>query len=144
MDLPLPRALDCPFVGSDLLLCRLRFSLFPLLFVVPSPSNHCSMATEQWFEGDGTTGGVTFVSDEGEGGHGVAFLGVAGARPTVADVVAQFEPGDGSDGGIAVEVVVVRAHLDDVSPLLAFPKRSPLSPSSPSHLLHHLLQNKKF
>ena len=102
------------------------------------------MAMEQWFEGDGTTGGVTFVSDVGEGGHDVAFLGVAGARPAVADVVAQFEPLDGRDGGIAVEVVVVRAHLDDVSPLLAFPKRSPLSPSSPSHLLHHLLHDKKF
>ena len=50
----------------------------------------------------------------GEGGHGVALLGVAGARPTVADVVAQFEPLDGRDGGIAVEVVVVRADLDDV------------------------------
>ena len=80
----------------------------------------------------------------GEGGRSVAFLGIAGARPAVADVVAQFEPLDGGDGGIAVEVVVVRAHLDDVSPLLAFPKRSPLSPSSPSHLLHHLLHDKKF
>lgn len=50
----------------------------------------------------------------GEGGHSVAFLGIAGARPAVADVVAQFEPLDGGDGGIAVEVVVVGANLDDV------------------------------
>ena len=59
----------------------------------------------------------------GEGGHSVAFLGIAGARPAVADVVAQFEPLDGGDGGIAVEVVVFGAHLDDVSPLLTSPRR---------------------
>ena len=61
--------------------------------------------------GDGENVEGTAVS---EGGHGVAFLGIAGARPAVADVVAQFEPLDGGDGGIAVEVVVVRTNLDDV------------------------------
>lgn len=50
----------------------------------------------------------------GKGGYDVAFLGVAGACPAIADVVAQFEPLDGGDGGIAVEVVVVRTYLDDV------------------------------
>ncbi len=65
-------------------------------------------------EVEGGDGEYVDGSAMGEGGHGVAFLGVAGARPAVADVVAQFEPLDGGDGGIAVEVVVVRAHLDDV------------------------------
>ena len=59
----------------------------------------------------------------GEGGRDVTLFGVAGARPAVADVVAQFEPLDRSDGGIAVEVVAVRANLDDVSALLTTAER---------------------
>ena len=38
----------------------------------------------------------------GEGGRGVAFIGVARLRPPVIDVVPQFEPGDGGDGGVAM------------------------------------------
>ena len=66
-------------------------------------------------EVEGGNGEYVDGSTVGEGGHGITLLGVAGARPSVADVVAQFEPLDGGDGGIAVEVVVVRANLDDVS-----------------------------
>jgi len=65
-------------------------------------------------EVEGGDGEYVDGSAVGEGGRGVALFGVAGACPTVADVVAQFEPGDGGDGGIAVEVVVVGANLDDV------------------------------
>ena len=50
----------------------------------------------------------------GEGGYGVSLLGVAGARPAVADVVVQFQPGDGRDGGIAVEVVVAVLYFYDL------------------------------
>ncbi len=74
-------------------------------------------------EVEGGDGEYVDGSAMGEGGHGVAFLGVAGARPAVADVVPQFEPGDGGDGGIAVEVVVVRAGVDDGGPLLTSPHR---------------------
>ena len=45
----------------------------------------------------------------GEGGCGVAFFGITGARPAVIDVVPQFEPGDGGDGGVAVQGIAVRA-----------------------------------
>ena len=38
----------------------------------------------------------------GEGGRSVALFGIAGARPPVIDVVAQFEPLDGGDGGVAM------------------------------------------
>ena len=38
----------------------------------------------------------------GEGGGCVALFGVTRARPPVIDVVAQFEPGDGGDGGVAM------------------------------------------
>ena len=70
-------------------------------------------------EVEGGDGEYVDGSAVGEGGRNVALLGVAGARPAVADVVAQFEPLDGGDGGIAVEVVAVGANLDDVrSPFL--------------------------
>ena len=59
----------------------------------------------------------------GKGGHGVALVGVTGARPAVADVVPQFEPGDGGDGGVAVQGVAVRAGIDDGGPLLTSPHR---------------------
>ncbi len=65
-------------------------------------------------EVEGGDGEYVDGSAVGEGGYCIAFLGIAGARPTIADVVAQFQPLDGRDGGIAVEVVVVRTHLDDV------------------------------
>ncbi len=38
----------------------------------------------------------------GEGGRSVALFGIARARPPVVDVVPQFEPGDGGDGGVAM------------------------------------------
>ena len=38
----------------------------------------------------------------GEGGGCVALFGVARLRPPVIDVVPQFEPGDGGDGGVAM------------------------------------------
>ena len=38
----------------------------------------------------------------GEGGGCVALFGVTRARPPVIDVVPQFEPGDGGDGGVAM------------------------------------------
>ena len=38
----------------------------------------------------------------GEGGRNVALFGIARARPPVIDVVPQFEPGDGGDGGVAM------------------------------------------
>ena len=37
----------------------------------------------------------------GEGGGCVALFGVTRARPPIIDVVPQFEPGDGGDGGVA-------------------------------------------
>ena len=59
----------------------------------------------------------------GEGGGCVALFGVTRARPPVVDVVPQFEPGDGGDGGIAVQGVAVRAGVDDGGPLLTSPHR---------------------
>ncbi len=49
--------------------------------------------------GDGEDVNGTTV---GEGGRGIALFGITGARPAVADVVPQFEPGDGGDGGVAM------------------------------------------
>ena len=59
----------------------------------------------------------------GEGGRSVALFGIARARPPVVDVVPQFEPGDGGDGGVAVQGVAVRAGVDDGGPLLTSPHR---------------------
>ena len=59
----------------------------------------------------------------GEGGRSVALFGVTRARPPVIDVVPQFEPGNGGDGGVAVQGIAVRAGVDDGGPLLTSPHR---------------------
>jgi len=37
-----------------------------------------------------------------EGGRSIALFGIARLRPPIIDVVPQFEPGDGGDGGVAM------------------------------------------
>ena len=50
----------------------------------------------------------------GERSRDVFAIGITRLRPTVANIVAQFEPSDGRNGRIAMNVVVVGAHLDDI------------------------------
>ena len=48
----------------------------------------------------------------GDGGGSITFFGITGPRPTVIDVVPQFEPRDGGDGSVAVQGIAVRASID--------------------------------
>ena len=50
----------------------------------------------------------------GERSRDVFAISITRLRPTVTNIVAQFEPSDGRNGRIAMNVVVVGAHLDDI------------------------------
>ena len=53
-------------------------------------------------EVEGSDGEYVDGAAVGEGGGCVVLFGVTRARPPVIDVVPQFEPGGGGDGGVAV------------------------------------------